>query len=367
MDGTALAAALRYFPLTGRPRPLCPPLPDRVREISDIAQAAAKPAADILAEAPHALNKAALLASDCGLPELSRNLCWVHINIYRQRGQLTIPLARQMLEPVLNLARLAIRAQAPDTAVRLLDDIHQAVAAGADLVIDGHTLPLANLTGTRDQYRKLREWVWLQYLSDGIRAHTLVGRWHEAVAHAEALRGIGAHLLEGRQAAIISRILSGEHQKARRLVDDTTITEPWEHHIAACLTLMTADGPLTRDLTTTIAQEFLREQPVSGYVVFRARLGLAAASLTSDTDPATAETLISAITTEAIRPGDGYAAREILRHPFVRESRHHGDLTRVVATCGLGAGALPTAMLDSLNESVATARTMLAARLSVRC
>ncbi|MEU6720758.1 hypothetical protein ABZ897_55680 [Nonomuraea sp. NPDC046802] len=86
MDLTTLHAVVRRFPLVGRARPACPSLPERVKEIADIADTAARQGADALHEGAHALNKAALLASDCGLPDLARDLCWQHINIYREAG-----------------------------------------------------------------------------------------------------------------------------------------------------------------------------------------------------------------------------------------------------------------------------------------
>lgn len=82
MNPTTLAAA-RRFPLLGRPRPACPSLPDRVKEIADIAHTARQKGAHGLAEGAHTLNKAALVASDCGLASLARDLCWQHIDTYR--------------------------------------------------------------------------------------------------------------------------------------------------------------------------------------------------------------------------------------------------------------------------------------------
>ncbi|MFN2496984.1 MAG: hypothetical protein ABR608_13925 [Pseudonocardiaceae bacterium] len=67
-----------------------------------------------------------------------------------------------MLEPVLNLARLQIRASDGEQALRLLTSMYRAVMTNTDLVVDGHTLPLTDLTGTRHEHHKLREWVWLR-------------------------------------------------------------------------------------------------------------------------------------------------------------------------------------------------------------
>ncbi|MFI7517630.1 hypothetical protein ACIBVK_29460, partial [Micromonospora echinofusca] len=190
LDPTTIRAAVRRFPLLGRPRPACPALTDRVTEVAELAETAAAHNDNGMAEAAHALNKAALIASDCGLPDLAHQWCWNHINIYRQRGTLTALQASYLLEPVLNLARLQIRADNGQPALHLLQAMYQAVTTGTNLVVDGRTLPLSNLTGTRDELGKLRQWTWLQHLSEGIRVLALAGRWDDAVAHANTLNGI---------------------------------------------------------------------------------------------------------------------------------------------------------------------------------
>jgi hypothetical protein len=57
VDDATLHAALRYFPLTGRPRPACRTLPERVTEVRDITKTACQPGADVVHHAAHALNK----------------------------------------------------------------------------------------------------------------------------------------------------------------------------------------------------------------------------------------------------------------------------------------------------------------------
>jgi len=155
MDPATLHTAVRRFPLLGRPRLACPALTDRVAEIARTAATAQAQGAGGMAEAAHALNKAALIASDCGLPHLARTWCWQHINLYRQLEQLTVLQASYLLEPVLNLARLQIRAQDGHPACQLLHAMYRAVATNTDLIVECHTLPLANLSGTRDDLRQL--------------------------------------------------------------------------------------------------------------------------------------------------------------------------------------------------------------------
>ncbi|MFI9598105.1 hypothetical protein [Nonomuraea sp. NPDC052265] len=369
MDLVTQRAAVRRFPLVGRGRPACPSLPERVREIADIAEAAARTGTDVLHEAAHALNKAALLASDCGLPDLARNLCWQHINVYRQAGHpLSIRQAGYMLEPVLNLARLQLRADDGQHALRLLDSMYQAVMNRADLVIENRTLPLANLTGSPRERQKLREWVWQQYIADGIRALVLADRWPEAVTHATAHRGIGLHLMDGRQTEIIAHCLRGAPQTARSLLEASTITEPWEQQVAACLRVMCTEPSSTapdQDVTSMVVQ-FLADKPKPGYAVFRARLGLTVATLAADVDPGMASLVHDHAATEVLTSGDGYAARDILtnRHPLegVSGGRRQA-LARLVESAGLGSKRLPAPLLDSFTCSAKAASEALTATM----
>src|SRR5690348_3943150 len=90
MNPSTLHTAVRRFPLLGRPRPACPALTDRVAEIARTAATAQEQGTDGMSETAHTLNKAALIASDCGLPHLARTWCWQHINLYRQLDRLTV-------------------------------------------------------------------------------------------------------------------------------------------------------------------------------------------------------------------------------------------------------------------------------------
>lgn len=369
MDLTTLGTAARRFPLVGRPRPACSSLPERIKEISEIADTARQQGANGMHEAAHVLNKAALLASDCGIPELARDLCLQHIDVYRAAGtRLTVLQARYMLEPALNLARLQIRAKADEHALRLLDAMYQAVTNNTDLVIEGRTVPLANLAGTREEHHKLREWVWLQYLADGIRALALAGRWDEAVTHATAHRGIGLHLMEGRQAAIIAHCLRGAPQTGRALLEESTLTEPWGNQIASCLRVMcaaTSRAAVCQDISVMV-ERFLGQEPRPGYVVFRARIGLTVATLTSDADAVSASRVLAQVAAETVKAGDGYAAREVLGYRNTLTGLTDAQreaLTGLVAACGLGSRALPEPLLGSFTTSAEIAKKVLAASM----
>ncbi|WP_086820201.1 hypothetical protein [Allokutzneria sp. NRRL B-24872] len=372
MNPATLAAVVRRFPLLGRPRPACPALPERVQEVADIADAATRDGVDRLAEGAHALNKAALIASDCGLPDLARDLCWQHINLYRAANQpLTVHQARYMLEPVLNLARLQLRAHEGDQALRLLTAMFQAVTSNTDLVIDGHTLPLGNLAGTRAEHHKLREWVWLHLIGDGIRALALAGRWDDAVAHARAHRGIGLHLMEGRQATIVAHCMNGNPTAAREALAESTPEQPWERQVAACLKVMCTDTDSTsahRNISAMIAR-FVEYQPMPGYAVFRAQLGLTITILGGAIDADAASRVLAQVTDEVIASGDGYAAREVLRYRGAQiaiTSEHRARLTGLVNAACLGAATLPDPLSQSLLNSTQTAAMAVSTGLAQR-
>ena len=360
-----LSAVIRRFPLLGRPRPSCPALPERVQEVADIAYTAGRDGADGLAEGAHALNKAALIASDCGLPDLARELCWLHIDVYRTVDRpLVIREARHMLEPVLNLARLQLRARDGDHALRLLTEMFHAIRSDDDLVLDGRTLPLAHLVGTRAEHHKLHEWIWLHLIGDGIRALALAGRWDDAVAHARAHRGIGRHLMEGRQAVIVAHRMNGDLVEARAALADSSPRHPWEFQVGSCLKVMCTDldsVAIRQDVRTMVAR-LVERQPIPGYAFFRAQLGLSVATLADAVDPDAASHVLVQVAEEAIASRDGYAAGEVLRHGDTRAGvtgAQRAALTYLVDTSGLKTGALPDPLWRSLLDSTQLAAQTL--------
>jgi hypothetical protein len=369
-DSSTLAAVIRRFPLLGRPRPSCPALPERVQEIADIAHTAGQDGADRLAEGAHALNKAALIASDSGLQDLARDLCWQHIDLYRAADRpLTVLQARHMLEPVLNLARLQLRARDGDQALRLLTAMFQAVLSNTDLVVDERTLPLADLAGTDDEHHKLHEWVWLHLIGDGIRALALAGRWDDAVAHAHAHRGIGLHLMEGRQATIVAHCMNGDLARAQAALAESSPQQPWELQVSSCLKVMCTgpDSTSTRHDVTAMIARFVEHPPKLGYAVFRAQFGLTVTTLANAIDPDAAGRVLAQVTDEVIESEDGYAAREVLRYHDAQAAmtgKQRAVLTDLVTTSGLGTGTLPEPLRQSLLDSTQTAAQAM--RLTLR-
>lgn len=367
MDESTLVAASRRFPLLSRPRPACPSLVERVQEIAQIAQSTRADETDVLMEATHALNKAALLVSDSGLAPFARDLCWQQINIFRDAGPaLSVSEVGYMLAPVLNLARLSIRSGGGNEAIDLLENMLQAVKHRSDLEIDGRTLPIARMVGAREEHRKLYEWAWKACIADGVRAFAVQARWDEAVRHAERHRGIGLHLMEGRQAAIVADCLSGRADTATSLFEGSTLTEQWEQQVATCLKVMclySAGQAVATDIKM-MATGFLERQPVPGYAPYFVRFGICVATLAAGLYPELASQTLAHSVDGALSSGDGYAAREIVSYTGANPHLDEADrqaLSALSASSGLGMGALPELLLDSLLVSVDLAERSLAA------
>jgi len=375
MQPSPLTAAVRRFPLLGRPRPDCPALPLRIQEIADAVDTARQQINHGMAEAAHALNKAALIASDAGMTDLAQQLSWQHIDAYCRAGRpLTILEARHLLEPVLNLARLQLRSGQATTALRLLESMFDAVTRRRDLVDAEQTLPLANLVGDQQDYRQLHQWVWLQLIGEGVRAHALAGRWNDAAEHARHHNGIGDHLMEGRQAEIIAHCLRGDQAQARTLLTESVTTETWEQDIAACLHLMCLDGgdeptaPVgAAQLVAAAIGRYAGGNRTANYASYRARLGLTIVTLANSVNPRRATELLGRVAHNAINSKDGYAARDVLgfREPIEGiTDDQRSRLSRLAADSGLSVGTLPQQFLHRLTTVADEAAAVLDAALA---
>ena len=290
-------AALGWLPLVGWSRMPCPPLPARIARVAEILNGNGHP----LGVASHALNMAALLASDCGMDDLARDLCHRQIQPYLSLGRpLTADEGRLMLGPALNLARLDLRAANPDEALRRLEDIDQAVAVGRDLSIDGSVLPVSAIDDTIEEHAKLRNIVRALHVSDGIRAHAMAGRWHLAAGLAETLGGIYPRLLEGRQAAVIARCLAGHRNGARQILKQATVAESWEDQVAACLAVLASPADKVTDAVNTMTSTFLADPLPGDRVLFRARLSATVVALSKEIRPDSAAQVAATAAGEAI-------------------------------------------------------------------
>ncbi|MEX5712970.1 hypothetical protein AB1484_33140 [Parafrankia sp. FMc6] len=354
----------RRFPLVPRPRPACLPLADRVGDLCALADTAQRTHDQTTASA--VFNQAALLASDVGLPDLARTWCHRHAELrLRDRRPLSAQAARHALEPVVNLARLHIRAGAGDTAGRFLDSLYQAVSARTDIHLDGIAIPAATLTATADDHRTLRQWLWTVMLADGVRARTSVGRWDTAAAFVRRHQGIGRRMFDGRQVTIIASAAAGDLTGCRTLLDETHCDEPWEEVVTACLTVLCRPPGHRLDASAAarILDLYRQLESRSTPAAFRIRLALAAVDLTEQVDVPGARQLALYMINDVFDSGDGHAARDLLLTPAAGAYLSAADireLTALVNRCGLGSGALAAPLLTDVLAALDRSAVVLA-------
>lgn len=349
-----------------RPRPACPPLADRVREISDLARAAERDSK--VNSATVALNKAALIASDCGMPDLARALCWRHTEVFLRAQPMGAQEARYALEPLVNLARLLIRDGDGEGAYLLLDSLNRAVRSRSEAVIDGRTVSFHHLTDSTADHREVCQWLWTVLLGDGTRALVAAGRWDRARAHSEQHHGVGQRLFDGRQVEVLVRCLGGQPAAALEFLNNSTLSEDWERPVAACLAVLclTAAGDCPVGPVKTMVEHYLALDTAPELAVFRSRIGLAVLDLTPR--PQQAEAL-RRLTDEAVAARDGYVARDVLAHPVCREQMNQDEicmLSAAVTSAGLGMGKIPAPLERDLTDAVAVSSAVTERHLAQR-
>ncbi|MEU3985484.1 hypothetical protein AB0F77_36405 [Streptomyces sp. NPDC026672] len=341
------------FPLIARFRPACLPLPERVRALVDLADTAVKETDQGLASAVH--NQAALIASDLGLPDLAREMCHQHAAAYLHACPLPGMSAIRGLEPVVNLARLQIRAGHADEGRQRLLNLYKAVEAGTAARFEDVKVP-ADLTATAEDRQEVRAWLWRVLLADGTRTLTTEGRWAEALAHIEAHHGIGKRMLDGRQVAVLAALVAGDTPRAAALLADTMPGGPWEQAVTTCLTVLCrrdAGQPSDGHLADLVAA-YSRRKTEPGMTVFDTRLGHTVLDAIGSAETLAAHRIVEDLHRRTTDAEDGYAARENLAHPLFTEiatDRQVQDCRALVRACALGSGSLP----DELRGELAAA------------
>lgn len=358
MDPTGQFA--RRFPLIARTRPACVPLAQRVAELCDRAREAARTAD--LTEAAVVHNQAALIASDCGLPDLARQWCHQQVNIYLRARPLGAQVARLALEPITNLARLYIREGHGERAFTLMDTLFTAVSSRTDADVDGIEIP-ADLTDSPETHQHIRKWLWAVLLATGGRALAAAGRWAEARARLGEYKGIGRRMLDGRQVAAISHAIDGDTDSSLALLADTTPGEPWENAVTACLTIQCRGASGCVDLTSLVDQYHGLDISTPGLAVFHTRLGLSFVDAIGAVDTPLTHRIAVEVIDHATATRDGYAARDVLAHNGCRELLTHNqtrELTELVDACALGRGTLPATLLEDLTQALTSAEQVMA-------
>ncbi|MCZ7424242.1 hypothetical protein ACWIGG_21915 [Micromonospora aurantiaca (nom. illeg.)] len=352
------SALFRRFPLVARPRPIAGPLAARIDDLCALAERAARE--DDRAAASAVYNQAALLASDCGQPDLARRWCHEHAAAYLRAVPLDARAARHALEPLVNLARLHIRDRNGDAALRLLTSLFEVVSSRTDAVIDGQALPASRLTRGEDDHREVRQWLWSVLVAEGARALAGAGRWGEAYEHLERHRGIGQRMLDGRQVAIIARLAAGDTASARSMVAETAPGEPWEDAVTACLAYL-CDRSSHERLKRAL-QRLRGLQPARPLVMFQTRLSMTLLHAAAGAVDALLPGVASSMAAHCVTCGDAYAAREFLYHrsPVVVIGRHQtAQLADIVASSGLDLDGLPALVQQRLWKSLALCHRVL--------
>ncbi|MDX3241729.1 hypothetical protein [Streptomyces sp. ME18-1-4] len=349
-------AASQRFPLIARPRPACLPLAQRVHVLADLADIAAKTGDPSVASTVY--NQAALIASDVGAPDVARTMCHQHAAAYLHAAPLTVTAAIRALEPVVNLARLQMRAGQHDEGRQHLLTLFDAVSTESPAQVEEIVIP-ADLTANAEERQKIRAWLWRVLLADGARALTAAGRWSEALAHVEAHRGVGQRMFDGRQVAVLAAVAAGNTLGANDLLAATEPGEPWEDAVTDCLNVLCrrAAGLPWRDPLQNLVTTYLERPDEDGMTVFDTRLGLAVLDvLPSPVDPV-ARVVVAELYRRTIKATDGYAARETLAHPLftaLATDREAQDCRALLHACALGAGSLPTGLSSQLAKALRT-------------
>ncbi|WP_181871594.1 hypothetical protein [Sphaerisporangium album] len=323
------------------------------------------------ASASAVLNQAALLVSDVGLPDLARQWCHRHAEVYLRALPMGAQAARRGLEPLVNLARLHIRAGDGPSAFALLGTLYQAITFRSDTVIDGIPVPAATLIASEQDHHELRQWLWTVHVADSARALVAAGHWQDAHAHLRRNRGIGQRMLDGRQVAVIAHTLAGEPDTALALLDETAPGEPWENAVTACLTVLcrrTAGQPIEAGICTML-EHYQRPAPTGDLSVFATRLGLSVIDAAGGTEDAIAFAVATKLIEQTLAFRDGYAARDVLAHKRCATVLSVGQtraLAELVEACALGSGTMPPEMRASLSDAVATSEAVITPGLRQR-
>lgn len=364
MDPTGQFA--RRFPLVARTRPACVPLGQRVAELGERAREAAR--TSDLTEAAAVHNQAALVASDCGLPDLARQWCHQQVNIYLRARPLGAQTARLAIEPITNLARLYTREGQGEKAFAVMDTLFTAVSARTDTDVDGIEIP-ADLTDSIETHQQIRSWLWAVLLATGARALAGAGRWTEARARLEGYKGIGHRMLDGRQITVIALAVSGDTDGALAVLADTTPGEPWENAVTACLTLQCHTDSDIPGLKSFIEQYRALVISSPGLAVFHTRLGLSFVDAVGSVAEPHARSIALDLIDHAVDSRDGYVARDILRHHGCHELLTHAqekNLSALVEACALDGGTMPQNALTSLTTALAHAEEVIAGACPVQ-
>ncbi|MEV7731607.1 hypothetical protein AB0O75_05735 [Streptomyces sp. NPDC088921] len=327
-----------------------------MQALAELAATAAK--LDDTSMASTVYNQAALIASDIGDPDAARTMCYQHAAAYLHAAPLPAKTAIRALEPVVNLARLQIRAGHRSEGRQLLLALFEAVSTESPAQVEDIAVP-ADLTANARDRQAVRGWLWRVLLADGTRALTAAGRWTEALAHVEAHRGVGQRMFDGRQVAVLAALTTGNTRGANNLLATTETGAPWENVVTGCLAILcrrTAGLAWQRPLQNLVTT-YLERPDENDMTVFNTRIGLAALDVVASPEDPAARLVVAELYRRTIQATDGYAARETLAHPLftaLATDREAHDCRALLHACALGAGSLPSELRGPLAKALHT-------------
>ncbi len=355
---------LAWFPLVLRERPPGRPLKVRIAELTRLAEPATDtPSRNCITQAAEVLNKAALIASDCGLPDLARSLCDQQYGLFEQGRPWPSWAIKLAMQPLLNIARQLIRDGHGDDAHAMLESLYAAARARTSLTIGDRAIDFRALTATPEGHKAICTLLWAALLADGTRALAQAGRWTEAAERAAAHRGIGARLLDGRQIAIIAQLTEGNPIEAAELIEQSQVAEPWEHAVQRilCVLCQSADNVASENIAAMLMSVHNLVQPADPTTTAaRARIGIVALDLAASHDSTRAQAVRADVF--ALAAQDAYAAHDVLSRTVTSCHLTTGQghtLRELIRTCGLRSGAIPDQLQRPLKAAVACAATTL--------
>lgn len=361
---------LAWFPLVLRSRPAGRPLATRIVELERLAQPAADaPRLERITRACEVLNKAALIASDCGLPALACALCWQQYELFEQAKPWPSWAIKLAMQPLLNIARQLIREGHGNDALALLESLFAAARSRTSLTTGGRVIDFGALIATPEDHKAVCTLIWAALLADGTRALAQAGRWQEATKRAAQHRGIGTRLLDGRQVAIIAQLCAGNPAAAAELAEQSQVIEPWEQAVQSVLRVLcrnAAGGVTTTDIATMLDHAHgLVQTPGLATAAARTRIGITALDLAPPCDSGKIEALEATLIALAMQ--DAYAGYDLLGHPRLSRNLTTSQLQALhalVRGCGLRRGMIPGQLRDELTTAVARSVATLTMELA---
>lgn len=361
---------IRRFPLVPRSRLACPSLEARVAQVRSYALSAAEETTpeqgvDL---ACTAWNQAALIASDCGLPGWAAELCERQFAILRAAWPVSGRVAIASLQPLVNLARLDIRAGRPERACQSLTHIARAVRDGGTADIGGHRISFESFSPAPGP--ELVSWLRDVLLQDGTRALTVAGQWQQAAEHAAWHDDAPQRMFEARQTRIAVSIRDGDPEFALALIGSRPRAQPWEDAVAAvlraCAVRASGQGLAADAAGALTAVSRASTSDADGTNLFGVKLSLAAAELAAG-HPDIQEALVSEAVSGTRRSQDAYAALEMTKSQIASALLPASDaqfLADAISRAGLGRRAIADLMAGSLAESLDIAGPALARALA---